>query len=168
MRRRLESLNPGWSEVRWVRPEHYHLTLKFLGETELPVAEALSAVAHPRFTLTFASVGRFPPRGQAKVVWIGVRPDPSLQELFGKVEQALEPLGVAREKRRFQPHLTLGRVRRGSSLPAFEGWARKIGDEPLASLEVGRFELVESQLTPRGPIYKTISVFGLHENTDGG
>lgn len=104
--------------LRWSRPEHLHVTLKFLGETELDVAR-LVAAARPacakvgKLELAVGEVGSFgrPPR----VLWLGLEgPGRSrLCLLAAALDEACHALGFPRESRAFAPHLTLARVRRG-------------------------------------------------------
>lgn len=104
--------------VRWVDPAQIHLTLKFLGEvpeTDLPaVSESLNGVARrfAPFEFTVRGTGCFPPRGAARVVWVGVEESSgALGQLREACESAFAGLGFAREGREFRPHLTLGRIR---------------------------------------------------------
>jgi len=101
----------------WVDDSRLHLTLKFLGEQPesavAPVANAIDAVVarHRRFTMRVRSVGAFPNFRRARVVWMGVDPEPRLELLHHDVELACESLGFAVEGRPFRPHLTLARVK---------------------------------------------------------
>lgn len=142
--------------VRWVRPELIHLTLRFLGETavaQLPaITSALDEVGRQSdpLTLRLGPVGCFPTCKRPRVIWVGlegeVRPLAALQR---RVEAALVPLGWAAEKRPFQPHLTLGRVKDVGKL------SRVSWDVKVEAVEVGvtAVVLVQSQLQPGGPIY---------------
>lgn len=104
--------------LRWSRLENLHVTLKYLGETELAV-DALVAAARPAcasvgpLELTVGEVGSFgrPPR----VVWLGLEGAgrPRLCLLAAAIDEACHRLGFPRESRPFAPHLTLARVRRG-------------------------------------------------------
>ena len=119
--------------LRWVRPEGIHVTLKFLGAT--PEARVPAIVGGLRaaagdvapFTLQPAGFGAFHggrnphftrahPREayhyNLRVLWVGMQGDTAaLASLAERVEDAIEPLGFPREKRRFAAHLTLARVR---------------------------------------------------------
>lgn len=103
--------------LRLVRPEAVHLTLKFLGEVSHPqvvqVSEAVKCVSadHEPFSLGLADVGMFPPRGPARVLWVGIGGNvEALAALQRDVEEALTAVGFAKEGRRFTPHLTLARI----------------------------------------------------------
>ena len=108
----------------WSREENLHLTLKFLGDSPVAKIEALSQTAQRAagrfqpFDMIVGCCGAFPPRGQPRVLWIGID-DPSgkLTELHRSLEGECAKAGFAREKRPFHPHLTIARLRKpqGSS-----------------------------------------------------
>ena len=103
--------------LRWVRPEGIHATLEFLGATpddrvpEIKRALAACAETIAPFDLTPLGVGSFGGRN-VRVIWIGLGGDEgALADLADAVEATLEPLGLPREQRDFNAHLTLARVR---------------------------------------------------------
>jgi len=102
--------------IRWVVQENLHFTLKFLGSVEdnkiAPIMQALGQALQPVqcFSLGGKGIGVFPNIRRARVLWIGLQGQ-GLHRLAEEVETALEPLGFAREKRDFAPHLTIGRWR---------------------------------------------------------
>lgn len=115
LRERLRALvGAGIAGARWVPPENYHLTLRFIGETPGYLAEeidhALLALKVRGFSLTLAGVGTFARGGKATALWVGVERNPELDHLRGKIETALQRCGLEPERRRFQPHVTLARL----------------------------------------------------------
>jgi 2'-5' RNA ligase len=104
-------------EVRWARPETYHLTLRFLGEVEAVrlgalaarVAEAVAGVAP--FELRLGAVVAFPGPRRPRVIAATVEPEAPLAALARCVEAAVVRAGLPPDERPFRPHLTLGRVR---------------------------------------------------------
>ncbi|HTR18208.1 MAG TPA: RNA 2',3'-cyclic phosphodiesterase [Acetobacteraceae bacterium] len=110
----LAALAGGLYGARWVPPENYHLTLRFIGEIPGHQAEeidhALGLLRGRGFTLELAGVGAFNKAGRATALWAGVARNPALDHLQGKVETALQRIGIAPERRRFQPHITLARL----------------------------------------------------------
>src|SRR5690606_8650349 len=106
--------------VRWVPPEHLHVTLKFLGTVAEPLVAAVqdagarAAAGLAPFDARLGGIGAFPNVRRPRVVWVGVRDAEPLLRLHAALEQALAPLGFAPEDRAFQPHVTLGRVRDGA------------------------------------------------------
>jgi 2'-5' RNA ligase len=155
----LAQLKPGLPDIRWVAPANYHFTLKFLGyidESKIaPVADALERQLHPfpRFTINAKGLGVFPDLKRPRVLWVGLGGN-ELAVLASKVENALESLGFAREKRGFTPHLTVGRWRQ------FEGSGKKLAQEleswkhfNFGDSRVVAVILFQSVLKPQGAIY---------------
>lgn len=134
--------------VNWVRSEGLHLTLKFLGEVpdeqepdlQAALAQAAGTGAGGRsIPLALGGFGVFPDQRRPRVVWVGVAPEPALELLQHRVEQAFAPLGFPTEARPFRPHLTLGRAARDAGAAAPHGLA-----EALAGLAFSETVLVES------------------------
>jgi len=108
-------------DIRWTPADRIHLTVKFLGEQPpetvdrlRPVMDAVAA-EHGEVQLVLANVGAFPSFRRARVVWIGVQANPELESLYRDVDAACVQLGFPRELRVFRPHVTIGRVRPGTS-----------------------------------------------------
>ena len=142
--------------VRWVEPERIHLTLRFLGDTPLEQIDPIGAVlqevarAHTPFSLALGRLGCFPNERRPRVIWVGLdgELDP-LRNLKRALDGALAPLGWEPETRRFQAHLTLGRVKRHHrqvELP----WGTPVVP---ATWQVHAVHLIESRLRPSGALY---------------
>jgi 2'-5' RNA ligase len=115
----IERLRATGVEANWVKREDMHLTLKFLGDvrdTETPdvcrVVQAAAATVEP-FEVVFRGAGAFPDAQRPRTLWIGVTTgEEELVELQTAVEEGLHSqLGYPKERRRYVPHLTLGRVK---------------------------------------------------------
>lgn len=153
--------------VRWVRPQGIHLTLKFLGDTpagrleDIKQALAAAAAEVPPCSLDVQGLDCFPNQRQPRVIWVGVRePTGRLRALWQAIEAHVAPLGWPTERRGFQPHLTLGRVRREASSAdrqaigvvvqrANVGW--------LGSMQVKEVSFISSDLRPTGAVYATLA-----------
>ena len=100
--------------ARWVSPDNYHLTLRFIGETQAHRAEdvdlALAGIRARRFALALAGVGTFTKGGRMTSLWVGIERNVQLDHLQNKIETALQRIGLAPERRRFSPHVTLARL----------------------------------------------------------
>lgn len=155
-----------WSKsvhnVKWVKEENLHLTLKFLGEvvpTQLDqvVSAARSAlVGHPAFALVVGGTGVFPHPRRARVLWLGLKDDAGqLARLQQYLDRSLSNLGFPSENKPFAPHLTLGRLRQPSEV------ARPVFPAENLILPVNRIILYESILKPHGPLYKPLATFKL-------
>lgn len=156
LRDALASIAHSLNGARWVPPENYHLTLRFLGETTNLVAEevdhALAALRGRRFSLALAGAGVFEGRTRSRTLWVGVTREPGLEHLQSKVETALQRAGVAAERRRFQPHVSLARVDSVSPerLAAWIGANNLFRTAPAA---VRHFTLFSSQPGPEQAVY---------------
>lgn len=147
--------------VRWVDPAAMHLTLQFLGEAGADLAASLlaglGAIAAPAIHLRLGPLGAFPNPRRARVVWAAVLGDTAaLAELQRAVLAVTRPLGFPPEERRFRAHLTLGRVRQEARPEQLRALADALAAaDPPAPLEwqAGPPRLIQSTLTPRGPIY---------------
>lgn len=153
--------------VKWVEEENFHLTLKFLGDTprhavgDIQAALERVAAEHGPFEMVLREAGVFPPAGTPRVLWVGADGGEALASLQRGVDEALAALGWKPEDRAFQPHLTVGRVRRegprGDLGPALITARNRV----WGAMVVDGFALMQSTLTPRGPIYRELKHFPL-------
>ena len=161
-RRIAAALARGQTSLKWVRPEHMHLTLVFLGsvdEARVPaVIDALGRDVHTApFDMVFDGVGAFPPRGAPRVLWTGVTEGAAqLVVLQRDVGQRAAALGIALEDRPFNPHLTLGRWRESRPRDRERALASE-GLGAMARVRVERATLYESRLSPSGPTYTALA-----------
>ena len=104
-------------QARWARVEGLHVTLKFVGEVKdeklQRIKESLKAIKQDPLNVTFEHVGFFPGAKSPRIFWIGVEGGEALSQLAANVEGELEKLGVEKEDRAFNPHLTLARAGSG-------------------------------------------------------
>jgi 2'-5' RNA ligase len=100
--------------ARWVPPENYHLTLRFIGDIPGHIArdvdDALLAIRARGFDLALTGMGTFAKGGISNALWVGVERSQSLDHLRNKIETALQRCGLEPERRKFQPHVTLARL----------------------------------------------------------
>jgi 2'-5' RNA ligase len=153
--------------VRWVQLQGIHLTLKFLGDTplekleEVQVALAQAAAEISPFTFTVAGVGCFPNSRRPRVVWVGVQElTGSLVRLRDAVEDRVAPLGFPTERRRFSPHLTLGRVQRHASKSEVRELSEVVAAHTTGVLDemaVTAVSYIKSDLKPSGAVYTTLA-----------
>lgn len=155
-------------DVGWVAPDNLHLTLKFLGGVEpgrLPHTEAaLSRVAGDArtFDVAVTGLGAFPTPSRPRVVWAGVGEGLApLAELAARVEDALAPLGFAREPRGYSAHVTLGRVRTPRRDAALAVAIEAAADRAFGEVRVDRISLMRSDLSPKGARYTSLASWPL-------
>jgi 2'-5' RNA ligase len=150
-------------DFRWQSEEQLHLTLRFVGEVDRPLAEdlagALSGIRTDGFAVRVAGVGRFAQRSSG-ALWAGVEPRAPLAALAAKVERACQSVGLEPEPRAFHPHITLARWRgrRTREVQDFLERHRGLSSEPFA---VGSFILFESRLSRHGAHYEEVARYAL-------
>ena len=149
--------------LRWVGDEQLHLTLRFIGEVERPVANdiaaALDCVRSSNFQIRISGAGKFEKRSGG-ALWAGIEPKTPVVGLAAKVERALQQIGLEPEHRAFSPHITLARWNR-RNLEAVEAFLRRNSDLHSDPFDVDRFVLFESKLSRHGPHYEEIAAFAL-------
>ena len=153
-----EELKEHKERISWTKPHNIHLTLKFLGDIEesktKSIGESLRAAAKEfqPFNFWVKELGVFPNFRRPRVLWVGINnPGNELNSIHCKIEQQLNQLGFPEEKTRFNPHLTIGRVKSQVSDQFIERFktAKFDGDE----VEVEEIIFMESKLHPKGAIY---------------
>ena len=152
--------------VRWVPPENYHITLRFLGATETTaIPRLVAAVGHESasqgaFDARLGPLVLLPSPRRARVIALEIESKGRLEQLAACVERGVQRAGIAPEERPFRPHLTLGRTRRGR---------RYRGVAPSAprptSFSVDAALLVESELSQRGARYRALERIVLGAST---
>jgi len=150
------------ADVKAVEEENIHITLKFLGEIPeertARVAELVRGISFKPFTLEFRGVGVFPAPSRPSVVWAGVSGEASeMLAVFTELEWGLKALGFEQERRPFQPHVTLCRVRGGRNRTQLAEAVKAMEDEEFGPLRVEHIRLKKSVLTRSGPIYSTVA-----------
>jgi 2'-5' RNA ligase len=150
-------------ELRWVSDDNLHLTLRFVGEVERPLADdiaaALERVRGEKFALRLNGAGLFEQRNGG-ALWAAVEPREPVAALAAKVERACVSAGLEPERRAFHPHITLARWNRRSAETAKDVLKRNGGlaSEPF---EVDRFILYESRLSRHGAHYEEVTAYPL-------
>ncbi|RKZ31030.1 RNA 2',3'-cyclic phosphodiesterase [bacterium] len=150
----------------WVKPENIHITLKFLGDIPEKIVPKISEILektvgdYNAISLSLGKVGKFGGR-TPRVIWVGnVGETEALKSLAESVDKSLLSIGFKREKRKFSPHLTIGRVRN----PKGTDKLLRLIDEielPETNFVVKRVILMKSELSPGGSIYTPLAEFEL-------
>ncbi len=159
IKRKLRDIKFDETIARIVKPTDYHLTLKFLGEigeAKLErVKKDLSKIRFKPFRLKLDKTGFFPKdKNFIRVVWISVTPKRKISKLKEDIDDALISL-FDREKR-FEPHITLGRVKTVKNRNKFsEFFSLKIEGD----FSVNSFKLIKSELTDNGAIYELLEEY---------
>jgi len=161
----LTSIGFGLPGARWVPEKQYHLTLRFIGEVDGDIAgtihRELEGITASSFTLQLKGIGFFPPRGNPRVLWVGVEKNDALHHLRNRIEAILVRLGLEPERRKFSPHITLARFK--EKIPV-----KRLGDFLAVNnlfstpfFDVDSFSLYSSLLTSKGAIHQQEADFPL-------
>jgi len=150
-------------DFRWQEDEQLHLTLRFVGEVDRPVAsdlaDSLSRIRAEPFELRIRGVGRFEQRNSG-ALWAGVEPKEPVVALAAKVERVCQQIGLEPERRAFHPHITLARWKGRRTREVHDFIERHAGlvSEPFP---VDNFTLFESQLSRHGARYEEVAEYPL-------
>jgi len=152
------------ADVNWVEPHNLHLTLKFLGDVhqrdihDICRVIAKSVAKLQPFEIEVCGAGAFPNPARPRTIWLGVTAgaDPMVV-LHDRVEADLAEIGYREEHRRFQAHLTLGRVRgAGIGISELGDRLQKQADFLAGRMTVEKLTVFASTLTSAGPIYEVL------------
>ena len=164
IRLRLATLASGIPGARWVPPENFHLTLRFIGEvpqsTAADIHDMLMGIRAPGFDLWLNGVDHFGPLRKARNLWVGAQRDAALQHIHDKIESAVVRAGLPRETRKFVPHVTLARIRgeTGHHLANFLAANSLFRAGPI---EIDRFVLYASHMGREGSVYEELAEYYL-------
>ena len=147
--------------IRLTAFQNLHLTLQFLGnvgENRIPVLkQILNRISAPdtREELAFTGIGAFPGPSVPKIIWLGIEPNNYLLKVQNRITQDLIWNGFDADRKKYKPHLTLARVKEGSSLSAdaFSNLEALRAGIVIGNSPIDRVTLFESRLQPGGPVY---------------
>ena len=156
-------------DVRWVKASNIHLTMVFMGNILMEhlegISEAVSKACkmYGPFNISLKGMGVFSNRRNPRVLWVGLEGDIERMSYFrGTLQKSLKSFGVKEEKRRFNPHLTLGRFRKGSRPSEhLDDLLSRYQDltSPVSTLE--ELVLFKSDLNPKGAVYTKLNIWPL-------
>lgn len=167
VRNRLVSLQESFArvvpDVKWVEVENLHVTLLFLGEVddrEIPKVCRLiqeEVGERPPFSLSIEHVGCFGNPRRPRTIWVGVGEGAEeLVEIHDALEIPMQELGYRREERRFQPHITLGRVKGDHPSNELPAELTRRASWSAGGQEVSEILVMGSELTRNGPVYTVL------------
>lgn len=158
------------ADVRWTRPENFHLTLKFLGKAEekdlagLSTALAEVCAGRVKFEARLGALGAWPDLKRPSLIWAGLdEGKDKIKELAEALDTRLNVLGWEKEKRPFESHITLGRVRGPGKMAALRAGIAKFSGKAFAKLSpvsVDAVAIYKSDLTSEGSKYTRLGRFG--------
>ncbi len=148
--------------IRWIAVPNIHLTLKFLGdvsEKNIPMIKEIlktEAASHKHFEVSVGGFGVFPNFTRPRVIWVGVEAPDELENLQRRIDVETARLGYVPDRRKFNPHLTLGRVSRNANpkeVRSISVVLRKQRVGFLGAVRISEVNLFRSDLGPRGAVY---------------
>ncbi|MHC4660446.1 MAG: RNA 2',3'-cyclic phosphodiesterase [Planctomycetota bacterium] len=158
----------GLKGVRWVKEKALHLTLKFLGDVPMDDTAAISDAIRgvisgiEPFEIKVGGSGAFPSKSRPRIIWVGVSEETGrLEKLFNAIDKAMVSFGIAREKKRYHPHVTIGRVKGRLDSERFMPGMDELNEIDYGTLEVNGVTFFMSDLTPQGPVYTTLATIPL-------
>jgi 2'-5' RNA ligase len=167
----LERLRRIDSQVRWVDPKNWHLTVKFLGDVEWRavdgIAKALQeeAVKLPAFEFRVRGLFPFPPGRLPRIVAAGIEDSAKgLESLNRTLEERMQALGIPPERRGFKAHLTLGRVQNPRGQDRLWSVLKKYVTDDFGTALVEDAQLYQSELDPKGAQYSLLATAKLAKN----
>ncbi len=159
----LEDARGGVEGAHWQRDDQLHLTLAFIGDVSKKMMHEiegeLSRLTFNPFDLQLQGVGLFGKPSQPKVLWAGVEDRKPLVHLHDKICQAMNSIDVDVERRKYKPHVTLARFRRGA-LARIGDWLTENEKLKTEAEKVEHFTLFSSERTAEGSYYHVEARFG--------
>jgi RNA 2',3'-cyclic 3'-phosphodiesterase len=157
------------TDVKWVRPESIHLTLKFFGYIPADqvriIEKEITGIAENLcyFTVSVTGVGSFPVSGNPRVVWVGINdPDNKILNLQKNIEECFKKLGFAAAEHPYMPHLTIGRVNGKDNLKGFHALIKEKRGVEFPGMTISDISIIKSDLRPEGPVYTILKKIKLN------
>ena len=154
-------------KISWVKEQNLHLTLKFLGFVKSKKLQAIlqtiqkTANSKKAFDLKLTVINAFPDTCRPKIIWIGPEKTPSsMLDLYNTLELNLEILGFKKEKRKFNTHITIGRVKKINKPKAVEKLIDQVKFVPQ-TITIKTLTLFKSTLTSQNAVYSVLGKFNL-------
>ena len=151
------------ARIKLVEPENIHLTMKFLGDVSEEhiedVKKGITEISFKPFIMSLENVGVFPNLKRPRTIWAGINQGvDSLTSIHKTIDSRLSELGFQKDNRKFNPHVTIGRVRSLQNIDAFVRCLMNNANISFGEILVDRIFLMKSILTNRGPIYSNLAV----------
>ena len=158
----LISANDKLQQIRWLPKENYHLTLAFLGNVEYVLISSLQLKLEQNLSFNkavpfrFSEITPFPFSGTPKIAAAILERSEELMQLQHNTAKCVRGFGISLERRRFTPHVTLGRLK-SRSRKSFAFQPLQIFLEGVSEMVV----IIKSELTPKGAVYTSLGEISL-------
>ncbi|MCA9188849.1 MAG: RNA 2',3'-cyclic phosphodiesterase [Pirellulaceae bacterium] len=164
----IAQLSDGTRDVKWVDPTSLHLTFKFFGETDprdiYRISKTVQTViaSFDPFMINVQGVGAFPDLRRPRTIWAGIATGADeLVQLQSALDKALLAEGFPCERRRFHPHVTLGRLRDGRGAGQLVDGLNAVRESVFGAMQLHELVLFSSELQRSGPIYTPLATIPL-------
>ncbi len=152
--------------IKWVEINNLHLTLLFLGDiNEEIISDIISKLKMvenkvSNFKITFRNIGVFKNVYHPRVIWIGIEPIEEMQKLKAEIDKLITTIGLSfKSEEKFHPHLTIARPKNLKDPSKLKFFIDRYEGIILQEVNITKFQLFESKLTPKGPIYSIINEY---------
>jgi 2'-5' RNA ligase len=150
-------------DIKFVEKDNFHFNIKFFRDIEDAKIDQLKKIVSEackkleKFDISISGIGAFPSTNYIKVIWLGVKDGYNeMVALVNMINSGIETLGFEREKQKFIPHLTLGRIRSGRNKEKMIATLKELEDIEIGTTKLDRVVLFQSKLSPKGPIYEEV------------
>jgi len=154
-------MNKG-AELKWIKKENIHLTLKFLGEIDEnnhnKIFELMNHASENAgsLNLSLSELGMFPDEKRPNTIWVGIGGEvEEVRQLAERCDYYLSTIGFEKSKNNFKPHLTIGRIKKITNKKQFISEVNDI-KVSRAAFRVKKLHVVKSELMPAGAVYTNI------------
>jgi RNA 2',3'-cyclic 3'-phosphodiesterase len=149
--------------ARWLEPDDYHITLRFIGDidarTASDIAETLGEIRRPRVRVRFEELSWFG-GDKPRAIVAKVKADPALMDLQAEHERRLRRIGIEPETRKYTPHVTLARLR-GVRQASVASYLAERGALMADSFKAERFVLYSARERSGGGPYVVEAAYPL-------
>ena len=163
------TLGNSTSSISWIKNEHLHLTLKYLGYTTEPVIDKIKvkisqiASTIDPFKLIIDKTGCFPIKERPRVLWLGIKGNKTtLNDLFLRVNKAMNKIGFSEAESKFVPHITIARIKYPQKNTPDISTFLKSSYDPI-DFTVDRVQFLSSELLHTETIYTLLGSYPLGE-----
>ena len=152
------------NNVNWENKDKLHITLKFLGDVGENVSELIlrrfEDIEFPKISSSFNKFAFFKKNGVLKILYAGINGNEQIQEFHEIIENECALLGFQKEDRKFNPHLTLLRIKENEDLNRLIAFNKKIIED--IKFDINSFSVIKSELLPSGSEYTIVKKFNLN------
>jgi 2'-5' RNA ligase len=156
-----------YDKIKWVESNNFHITLKFLGETNTEIVEKISNELNifekkSSFSIDLKGFGIFANPYKPRVLWIGIDKNENLSNLKKQIENITKKYGFVPDKNFFNPHLTLARPKFIENKKLLQELLKKYENKTFQTCKIDKLFFFQSKLTPKGAIYTPIKIIQLN------